>query len=1002
MAPSFDVKDPTDLAEAGWGVLFAEGTSAAVRKALQPLLEHRRNQAKGLYREVSVPQGSTARRFLQSVGSKLNARPTPKQFPYYLLLVGGPEQITFRFQSELDVQYAVGRIFFDTAEEYAAYAQGVVSAEAKERPTPRSALVASPSSSSESRFLSEDIAAPLSEILKRSRPESKIETVSGQAATTATLIALLEGCPEKADLLAIFAAGASFPFGDQRQRTDQGAVISSDWTPKHPLDHKGYAAAGSLARTNQRTASSIIFMFGDYSTGSREVELDGIDETGALKSRRVAPRPFVSALSQNLLTNGARAVIGLVGRITSSHATWNTDGIHIQGFSAVFRQILDGFPVGWAMESFGTYFADLSAIFHSLREDRAFFKPSDHEIFRDVFESLNDLSNLMLLGDPAVYLNTESSRISVEISENAPRLLNSRALGNLAGADADIIAKEDSLQFRAHVFALADLIDSPETALPLTIGIFGPWGSGKSTLLEFLIKEMGPTRLRDARPKGEVPSPAIHPIRFNAWEYSASEVIWPALARIIVDELERFLKVRWYEKLFRNLRLQFSLHRGLVATGCIATISGLVALSLDSGSDFRKFWGAILALGGIGLAKIVYDSVNNSFGQWVTTLFQGRSYGQPLDFFPQIKDEFSWLNSKLSERNARVLVTIDDLDRCEPTKAVEVLQAVHLLLRFERMIVCMALDPQLLVCAIEKYFDGLLGDAGSSGLEYLDKIIQIPVRIPKPQSDEVRDFLTTLLGSPEPSSAGTLACDHESVETKKTKKTSQSVAKRDQPASPPIDISALGQGESNARRVAFSWEEAETFDRLAIYLRPNPRYLKRFVNVYRLVRSVAAHGGGPSFGESPRAMVGWLAISSRWPSFATKMAAQVHKLQGIRASNPKYVLPSENALAWVFDQVCRDADKIEAGSRDGSLEELARLVAFLTGPDELKVEWTDLWRILRFTANFNPAIEFDWGTTWLEDHQESTAASQPTEEAEEPIPKFPEFHSGKAQRDPLR
>src|SRR6185295_10626431 len=48
-APSSDVQDPTDLAETGWGVIFAEGTPPGVRRALEPLLTLREEQAKDLF-----------------------------------------------------------------------------------------------------------------------------------------------------------------------------------------------------------------------------------------------------------------------------------------------------------------------------------------------------------------------------------------------------------------------------------------------------------------------------------------------------------------------------------------------------------------------------------------------------------------------------------------------------------------------------------------------------------------------------------------------------------------------------------------------------------------------------------------------------------------------------------------------------------------------------------------------------------------------------------------
>ena len=129
--------EANDLRQAGWGIVTAAEDApalSAIREALAPLLALRQAGAGDRYREydgdlVCFPRDSK-NDWLGRAGGEPGPV-DPARTPYYLLILASPEKIPFRFQYQLDVQYAVGRLWFDgpdALDRYATYAQAVVAA----------------------------------------------------------------------------------------------------------------------------------------------------------------------------------------------------------------------------------------------------------------------------------------------------------------------------------------------------------------------------------------------------------------------------------------------------------------------------------------------------------------------------------------------------------------------------------------------------------------------------------------------------------------------------------------------------------------------------------------------------------------------------------------------------------------------------------------------------------------------------------------------------------
>lgn len=408
--------DPSRLSEAGWGVIFKHDADPAIRDALRPLLEHRRAQAGARFHEYwrgdGLRAGETKTAFLTRHRHGPGA-PDPDRVPYYLLLVGDPEQIPYRFQYLLDVQFAVGRIAFETVDDYARYARSVVQAETVPvLTTPRAMFFGTRNPGDQATHLSADeLLGPLHATLSEQYPNWSFDKEIGIGATKARLASVLSGTTPPS-LFFSACHGIGLPADHPLQRAHQGALLCQDWPG--PLQHRGplapdwYFAADDVD-ADANLQGMVAFVFACYGGGTPR--LDDFAHLALTQPAPIAPRAFVAALPQRMLSlpgGGALAVIAHVERAWGYSFSWPGVGTHHQVFSATLRRLLNGMPVGHALEYFNSKYAELSTELSAAVEDAKYAVIPDELTIASMWTALNDARSYVVIGDPAVRLSTPS------------------------------------------------------------------------------------------------------------------------------------------------------------------------------------------------------------------------------------------------------------------------------------------------------------------------------------------------------------------------------------------------------------------------------------------------------------------------------------------------------------------------------------------------------------------------------------------------------------------
>jgi hypothetical protein len=243
-----------------------------------------------------------------------------------------------------------------------------------------------------------------------------------------------------------------------------------------------------------------------------------------------------------------------------------------------------------------------------------------------------------------------------------------------------------------------------------------------------------------------------------------------------------------------------------------------------------------------------------SFKKYVLERAASDDYRKQLGLIAAVHRDFKSLSERLGDPGEphvdRIVLYIDDLDRCPPERVVEVLQAVHLILSLPLFVVLVAVDSRWLLQSLRAYyakqFLGTDATWESKPQHYLEKIFQIPYALPPMQPAGFKQLAANLLGkhirarpeseSPRSNDANDPRPEAKGVEGFPTKKQSGGHGQPSQVESPPAASPARLPIDLSPPNLEIEKEELDFLVTVAPLI-SSPRSAKRLVNLYRLIRA---------------------------------------------------------------------------------------------------------------------------------------------------------------------
>lgn len=482
--------------------------------------------------------------------------------------------------------------------------------------------------------------------------------------------------------------------------------------------------------------------------------------------------------------------------------------------------------------------------------------------------------------------------------------------------------KVDLLNNEAIASTIIELLRSRPNH-PITIGVHGDWGAGKSSVLEMIESGLNDTE-------------EVLCLKFNGWRFQGFEDAKIALIEGIVSGLvekrptltkatgivkDIFYRIDWLKLAKRAGGLAVSAFTGIPTADQIKSLVG----SLQSmASDPGKF----------ATQENLLAAINEIQGALKPS--EARNVPEEVEAFRKAFDTL------LKEAGVtQLIVLVDDLDRCLPDTAIETLEAIRLFVFTAQTAFVVAADEAMIEYSVRKHFPDLPDSTGPRDYarNYLEKLIQVPFRIPALGETETRIYVTLLLAG--------IDLGEDSPDYIKLIDAARAQLKRPWMSgglNAAIFRSALGNSADKANNALVLSDQIAPI--LASGTKGNPRQIKRFLNTLLLRERTAIARG---FGEDIKLpILAKLMLAERFiPKLfeqiayvaATNPKGQCEELEKLE-ENFKIVIPIDNSniddktkVASLGAPSLSEATVLTEWKETHEIREWALLTPYLAGVD---------------------------------------------------------------------